>query len=882
MELSASLSGALEELSRREGVTLFMVLMAAFKVLLGRWSGQRDVVVGTPVAGRTRVELEGLMGFFVNTLALRTELGERSSFRELLQREREVALGAYAHQEVPFEMLVEALGPERELSHTPVFQVMFVLQDAPPELQLPGLTLSRVKASSGTSKFDLLLSFEESAKGLAGTLEYSTDLFDEATMRRFVGHYETLLKGIVANPDQCISTLPLLTAQEEQELLIEWSCNAAEYPRELCIPELFEQQVKRTPHNIAAMFEGEQLSYAELNNRANQLAHTLRKLGVGADSVVGICVERSLDMVVCVLGVLKAGGGYLPLDTEYPRERLAFMIENAQALVVLTQQRFVAQVAGKGAAHVINIDEHRQAIACESAKSPTHDATPESLAYVIYTSGSTGTPKAVAMPHRPLVNLLAFQAQRSGQETGPRTLQFSSLSFDVSFQEIFSTWCTGGTLVLIGEETRRDARELWRILSEESVERLFLPFVALNHLAEVVAAESLVPASLRQVITAGEQLKITGSIRRMFETLGECTLDNQYGPSETHAASAFLLEGSASDWPELPPIGRPIANSQLYVLDQRMQLVPVGVMGELFIGGDCVARGYLGRPQFSAEKFVPHPFSEAAGARLYRTGDAARYRRDGEIEFVGRLDHQVKIRGFRIEPGEIEVLLSQHETISSAVVVAQNVGVQKRLIAYVVGRETEPVNISALRDYLKERLPEYMIPAVFMPFERLPLTPNGKIDRQALPVPDLVGSVHDEGFVQPRTPVEEILAGIWSEILRRGPLSVHDNFFELGGHSLLATQLMSRVRSIFDVEIPLRRLFESPSVAGLANVVEQAMRGGQPLHEVQIVPVRHDVKLPLSFAQQRLWFLDQLEPGSAALQHSGGGAAQRSAEHRDS
>jgi amino acid adenylation domain-containing protein len=844
-KLSKELAEELRALSRREGVTLYMTLLAGLQTLLARYTGQDDISTGTPIANRRRGELENLIGFFVNTLVLRTDLSRNPTFHELVQRVKETALGAYAHQDVPFEMLVEVLQPERSMSYTPLFQVLFVLQNAPQEkLELSGLTVDLLDIDSGTAKFDLMLSLEESENGLEGVCEYSTDLFDEATIRRLLKHFETLLEGAVNNPDEHVAHLPLLPQAERRQLLDEWNATAEQYPSDLCVHELFAQQAGQTPGDVAVIFDETQLSYRELNERANKLADRLRTFGVGPEQVVGVMLERSVEMIVGILATLKAGGAYMPLDPSYPPERLRFMIEDAKPAVILTAE-------GPSATDYTD-------------QSHGSDPDPRNPCYVIYTSGSTGRPKAVVMPHRAAVNLINYQIQSSGHEGRLRTLQFASLSFDVSFQEIFSTLCAGGSLVLLREEERRDAGELLRVITEQRVERLFLPFVALQHLAEEADREEHVPSSLRQVITAGEQLKITPHVARLFQRLNGCTLDNHYGPTETHLATMWRLEGDAGAWAKLPPIGKPISNAQIYVLDDALQPVPIGVTGELYIGGAQLARGYLNRPDQTAERFIPHPFDHDGG-RLYRTGDLARYSANGVLEYGGRRDLQVKVRGFRVEVGEIEAVLKQHESVKQAVVTAREDGAgRKRLVAYIIAARTSiPPASAELRRHLKHKLPEYMIPSLFVRLDALPLTNSGKVDRRALPAPEPDQEERGEEYVAPRSVVEEMLASIWSEVLGGVKVGVNDNFFDLGGHSLLATQVMSRVREAFGIEIALRSLFEQPTVEELAETIAEGLRA-----ELQVPPRIERAKrdgnlMPLSFAQQRLWFLDKLEQDSS-------------------
>jgi len=859
-EFTKELTKRLKELSRSEGATLFMTILAAFQIVLSRYAAQHDVAVGVPVANRRRREFESLIGFFVNTLVLRTNLAGDPTFRELLGRVREVSLGAYAHQDVPFEMLVERLQPVRDAGGTPLFNVLFVFQNAPGvDLELPGLKIDQLDVETGMAKFDLMLSLEESDGRLRGVFEYSTDLFDESTIRRMLGHFEALLEGVVQYPERCISELPLLKAEEERELLVEWNRTAAEFPRTGCIQDLFFEQATRTPDEVAVVCGREGLTYRELDHASNRLAHFLRCHGVGPESVVAVATERSTRMAVAVLAVLKAGAAYLPLDPEYPHERLSFMLEDTRASVVLTEQHLLARLPAEGA-RAICLDTDAESIACESDTNPETGASSNNLAYVIYTSGSTGRPKAVMMSHRALCNLVTFQLNSS--QASARTLQFASLNFDVSFQEMFSTWCAGATLVLVDEKTRRDAGALLRLLNEQRVERLFLPVVALQHLAEASEVEGIVPRDLREVITAGEQLKITPPIERLFAKLDGCHLDNHYGPTETHLATMWRLETAAGEWPRLPPIGGPIANAQVYVLDEHYRPVPSGVVGELYIGGEGLARGYFNRPDQTAERFIPNPFSGEAGARLYKTGDLVRRFDQRRLEYVGRSDRQVKVRGFRVEVGEIEATLKLHRDVRQSVVTDwEHEDGRKVLAAYVVAVAGAPATLtSELKGLLRDHLPEYMVPAWFMRMDQLPMLPNGKVDRRALPPPDR--TVHKDDYRTARTPVEEVLCGIWEQVLGREGVLAEDDFFDLGGHSLLATQLMSRVRQSFRIEVPLRLMFEHPTPARLAQVVEAEMRAGrEPLPPVR--PMVCGANAPLSFAQQRLWILDKLEPNSA-------------------
>ena len=843
--LSKELTAAVKAHSRRERATLFMTLLAVFQVLLYRHTGQEDIVVGSPIANRGRVEFEGLIGFFLNTLVLRTDLSGNPSFLTLLARVREVALEAYAHQDLPFENLVEELKPERLLNQTPLFQVLFVFQnDGVRDLKLSGLTPSRFTAEINTAKFDLSLFMADTEQGLIGKVQYNTDLFDADTMGRMLEHFQTLLEVIVANPGQRLSDVPLLSEAECRQLLVHWNNTKRGYPKDKCVHQLFEAQAERSPEAIAVVFENQTLTYRELSRQANQLAHYLRSLGVGPEVRVAICVERSLEMVVSVLASLKAGGAYVPLDPAYPKERLAFMLEDAQAKVLLTQKSLVDLLPANDA-QVICLDIDWEMIARENETAPVSNATAESLVYVIYTSGSTGKPKAVALPHRTLSNLIAWQIDDLSHGEASRTLQFTSLSFDVSFQEIFTTWCSGGTLVIPPKAVRQDISGLACFIAERNIDRIFLPFVALQQLAEAINDQNQLTVALREIITAGEQLHVTRPIIKLFSQLKHCSFHNQYGPSESHVVTAYTLTGTPEDWPALPPIGRPVANTQIYLLDGRLQPVPLGVIGELYIGGEGMARGYLNRPDITAEKFIPNPFSDKRGARLYKTGDLARYLPEGNIEFFGRIDHQVKIRGFRIELGEIEAVLGQHAAVREAVVIAREdratesstlLREEKRLVAYVVPHQGQALTVDGLRSFLKRKLPDYMIPSAFVFLDSLPLTPNGKVDRRALPAPAQSRPELEEALVSPRTTVEKVIAAIWAEVLKLEQVGIHDNFFDLGGHSLLATQVVSRLRHALQVELPLRALFESPTVASLAvRITEMQARRTVPKELAEVL-----------------------------------------------
>lgn len=832
VKIDQALYEELKRVSHEAGTTLFMTLLAAFNVLLYRYSRQDDIVVGSPIANRTRAEIEGLIGFFVNTLALRTDLSGNPTFLELLAQVKNTTLDAYDHQDLPFEKLVEELQPERALSYNPIFQVMFVLHNATgASAQMPGLTVTPLDVDTGTSKFDLAVSLAEEADAMTGYLEYNVELFTEATMWRFWEHFYTLLFSIVANPERPIAALPLMGEGEQAQVILSWNETTAVYPQ-TPIHQRFEQQAAQTPNAIAAEFSNQNVTYAELNRRANQLAQALQKQGVGPDVKVALSVERSLEMLVGLLGILKAGGAYVPLDPTYPQERLAYMLADSGATVLLTQTSLLPAMP-EHQAKLICLDRDWQTIAQESTENPTSDVTLEDLIYIIYTSGSTGKPKGVALKQRAIANLLAWQLQNSRCGLGDKTLQFTTLSFDVSCQEIFATLASGGTLVMIDEDIRRDPEQLAQLVADKQVNRIFLPFVALQQLAEAFAAQPDLNLRLRELITAGEQLQTTPSLVALFERLPDCRLANHYGPSETHVATAYDLPADPKTWDALPPIGQPIANTQIYLVDPFLQPVPIGVPGELLIGGDNVARGYLNRPELTAEKFIKLPvFSNQYSVNsdqslntdllntVYRTGDLARYRADGNIEYLGRIDQQVKIRGFRIEPGEIEAVLSEHEAVRETAILAKpDAQGNKRLVAYVVTQPGQTADALTLRTFLKDRLPEYMVPALVMLLDEMPLTPSGKINRRGLPEPDESARAVVQEFVEPRTAVEAVVAKVWREILGVEKVGVNDNFFDLGGHSLLATQVISRLKSSFKTNLPLRSLFESPTVAELSVAI---------------------------------------------------------------
>jgi amino acid adenylation domain-containing protein len=830
VHLPKSLTEGLKRLSNREGVTLFMTLLAAFKTLLCRYAQEEDVLVGSPIAGRSQIETEELIGFFVNMLVLRTDLSGNPTFRELLHRVRDVTLNAYANPDLPFEKLVEELRLERTLSYNPLFQVMFVLQNAPrPDHEFCGLSLSRVPADLGASIVDVSLVLTEQPEGLVGSLVYSTDLFDQVTICRMAGHYQNLLKAFLANPDERIGTCPFLT-DAEREVVAAWNATRRDLPFSGCIHRLFEAQAKRTPAAIAVAQQEQHLTYNQVNFRANQLARCLKSLGLGSEELVGICMDRSPEAIVGLLAVLKAGGAYLPLDPGYPAERLRFMLEDANVRVVLTQQSLISRLP-EFSCRIICLDPGWEAFATESGENLPDTVTPDHLAYVIYTSGSTGRPKGVMIPHRALMNYVEAACLEYQIGSADSVLQFASFSFDASVEEIFPCLICGGRLVLRAEWMLETASVFLNQCQEWGITVVSLPTAYWHELAAALAEESLTfPELLRLVIIGGERALPDRLGLWQTQVPERVKLMNSYGPTEATVVTT-MTEVSRSAKVEVTaaeiPIGRPIPNVQTYVLDRFGQPLPVGVKGELFIGGHGLARGYLRQPELTADRFVPHPFAADPGARLYRTGDLARYLPDGSLEFAQRVDDQVKIRGFRIELREIEAVLSEHPEVRQTVVlVHEDEPGSKQLTAYIVVRQNAPPSVHELRTFLKQRLPEHMIPATFVRLDELPLTRTGKIDTKSLML-NRESMENSRLIVQPRNSIETVIASIWLELLSRESLSVFDNFFELGGHSLMATRAISRIRTLLRVDLRLRVFFESPTVAGFAQAVVAADSTGQ-------------------------------------------------------
>lgn len=883
--VNGDMSRRLRALAKAEGATLYMVLLAAFNLMLHVHCGQDDLLVASPMVGRSRAEFEGIVGFFANPVVLRADLSGNPTFRAFLGQVRQTVLAALEHQDYPTLRIVQRLRPPRDLSRPPLCQTMFVLdkphrlaEQATPEfalgeaglqMSLGGLAMESIPLERRAATLDLVMLIIETTGSLSASIRFNADLFDAATVARMAGHFQVLLESVLRDPGSAIGDLQVLTSAERQKILVAFNDTAANILMSGCTQQLFEEQVLNTPNNAAVSFGSQTLTYAQLNSRANQLAHYLRTLGVGPDVLVAICMGHCPDMIIAVLAILKAGGAYLPLDPAYPKARLAFMLQDACPPVVLTRQRWLDSLPDC-AARVICLDSGWETIARESEGNPVGGATTRNLAYVIYTSGSTGRPKGVMCEHGGLVNYLRWISAGPLAAPGLCLPLTTKLTFDMSLKQLFPPLLRGDDVWLLPDEVLADPTLLLSALTaRNNVGLNCVPSLWTSILHAIRAGEVAPPGeSLTHLFFGGETLS-RELVLRTLAVLPHLQIWNIYGPTEAtaNASAARLGAGDAVT------IGCPIANARLYILNPCRHPVPIGVQGELYIGGAGVARGYLNRPQLTAERFIPDPFSAVPGARLYRTGDLARYRPDGNIEFLGRADEQVKIRGFRIELGEIEAALGRHPAVRDVVVLAQDdaagvasasLGPERRLVAYVCAERAPLPTTTDLRKFLAEQLPEYMVPAIFVLLKAFPVMPNGKIDRRALRLSERTRAELDNAFVAPRGPVEGLLAEIWAQLLGIELVGVDDDFFALGGHSLLAIQLMSRVREAFQVEIPLRRVFEAPTVAGLAESIEAVRQAGQSLLAPPILPVPRNNDLPLSFAQQRLWFFDQLLPGLSA------------------
>ncbi|AEG01888.1 non-ribosomal peptide synthetase [Methylomonas methanica] len=862
-------SQTLINLSRQTDTTLFAVMMAAFNVLLWRYSGQSDICIGYPVANRNRQELEGLIGFFVNLQVLRSDLSDNPSFLALLQRVKHRLLEAQKHQDLPFERLVEAIQPQRELNRSPLFQVMLVYQHAALEtLNIPGLHFELAEVELDSAKYDLTFNVFRSGDQIRCNINYSRDLFAESTIERMAEHWQQLLASIATQPDKPISEFTILSQAEIQQALYDWNTTDVEYSQNACIHQLFEAQVEQMPDAIALTFEGQSLNYAELNAKANQLAHYLIERGVGPDALVGICIERSLEMVVGLLGILKAGGAYVPMEPNSPKERITYQMQDTGAKLLVTKARLVSMLPENEFVNVCIDSEWPEIEKC-SAFNPIGPFFPSQLAYIIYTSGSTGLPKGVMIAHQAVLRLFAATEQQFRIGSQDIWTMFHSFAFDFSVWEIWGALLYGGRLVIVPHCITRSTDEFRYLLQQEQVTVLNQTPSAFLQLMHSNDQQSDRLESLRLVIFGGEALE-PYKLKPWLDRYGarRPQMVNMYGITETtvHVTYRALTMNDAEASP-VRPIGKPLADLQTYLLDASLNLCPVGCQGELYVGGAGLARGYLNRPELTAERFVPNPFGKP-GSRLYKSGDLAKYGVDGELDYQGRIDHQVKIRGFRIELGEIEAQLLKHEDVKEVVVLArEDQPSDKRLVAYLIEKQLGTLQLDELKVQLKQTLPDYMIPSAFVILETMPLSTNGKLDWKKLPLPDLAGRL-SKPYVTPRTETEVVLAEIWQELLGIEQVGIEDDFFELGGHSLLVTQLASRITKRFAIELPLRSVFEAGNIVMLAEKIEDVKcvhaGGMMDISKFILGEDIRDAPIPLSFAQQRLWFLDQLEPGSSS------------------
>lgn len=866
-----SLLDELKTLCRRNGATINMAFLGVLKILGSRYTGMTDIAVGSLVAARNRLEIENLIGFFVNTLVLRTNLDRDPGFCEVLQRVRRTILDAYDNQDVPFERLVEKLQPERRVNMNPLCQILYSYQNfAEMSLTLTGTRVDRLKISSTTIRFDLEIFVRNAVDGITIDWVYNTALFERDTIEKMADHYLRILTSVVRNPELRMSEISVLSAAEYRLIISEWNrrepaskATDGDYTEVRKPPigrrqkpqnvwHLFAQQVREFPDRVALTVREQSFSFSQLQRMSGAVAYVLSQNGVAVDASVGIFAERSVELVAGILGTLRGGAGYVPLDPAYPGERLAMMVEDADVRLILTTGNLREQLPATDA-DIVLLDHH---IGCGKTHRLDNRHTrvvqqravtvaAQNTAYVIFTSGSTGRPKGVAMPHGALGNLVHWQVSQPAMRTPPRTLQFASYSFDVSFQEMLSTWSAGGTLLMVDEDTRRDPADLLNFIVRCSVEHVFFPFVVLQQLSDALEKTTMSLHGLKTVTTAGDRLQLTQSIQSLFGQHADCRLYNHYGPSESHVVTAFAVTDPDKTTDLLPPIGRPIDNTRIFILDRDLNPVPVGVPGELCIGGMCLARGYVNRPEQTAQRFIPDPFGAEPGARIYRTGDLARYRRDGVIDFLGRIDHQVKIRGYRIEPGEIEVVLCSHPAVSDAVVLVHEYRSDRRLAAYIVLKNRDTCESSDLRQFLKDKVPDYMVPAVIMIMDAFPLTPSGKVDRRNFPAPEVTRSQSDDAFAAPKDSIETRLADLWSEILGVQAIGMDDNFFDLGGHSLLAVRLISAVEREYDITFPLMTFFQEPTVGAMATLVrntsgepDSSVGCGEPGQDAEDIAVR--------------------------------------------
>ncbi|MGW2332137.1 amino acid adenylation domain-containing protein [Streptomyces sp. NPDC001700] len=868
-ELPAELVDAARKLGAGEDATLYMTLLAAFQLVLARYVDNEDIAVGTPVANRGRSEIEGLIGFFVNTVVLRTDLSGDPTYRELLRRVRDVTVGAFAHGDLPFEYLVEHVQPERDLSRNPLVQVLFQMLNVPTDrLSLAGLEAEQFDPGRILTRMDLEFHLVEGDDGgLIGHIVFSKALFDRQTIERLLRHLGVVLRSALADPDQPISEITLLDDAERTQVLEQFNDTAHPVP-EGSLSELFSAQVRRRPDAVAVIHGDDHVTYAELDRRANQLAHHLQGRGIGPETLVGLCVERGTEVIVAILGILKAGAAYVPIDPNHPRDRIRFVLDDAKVTTAVTQQRFTELFEASPGTELVLLDAEHEALAEQPDTAPSTPTSQDDLAYVIYTSGSTGVPKGILMPAACVVNLVAWQKRALPVGPDAKTAQFATVTFDISLQEIFSALLYGETVVIPDEELRMDPAAFARWAHDHELAQVFVPNVMLRAMSEEVDPHGPELSALRHLSQAGEPLSLHQDLRELCENRPELRLHNHYGPSEAHVVTSYSLPASVSEWPLTAPIGKPIGNTRVYVVDRQLRPVPVGVPGELCVAGAGLARGYLGRPELTATRFVTDPF-RADGSRMYRSGDLVRWLPDGNLEFLGRIDDQVKIRGFRIEPGEIEAILARHEDVlHAAVIVREDVPGDKRLVAYAVAEPTAAGRdgrlAETLRLHLEAAVPEYMVPSAVVLLESMPLTTGGKIDRGALPAPDL-RTVLDVGYVAPTTPGEEAICAIYADLLSTERVGIEDDFFSLGGHSLIATRVVARIRATLGVSIPLKAIFQQRTPRELAVTVARASGSGTEPDLPPLVPSERSRSLPVpfSFAQRQadMFFEDILRAG---------------------
>ncbi|MCC5647957.1 amino acid adenylation domain-containing protein [Nostoc sp. CHAB 5824] len=845
IKLNEKLGLEFSKFCESESITPFVVLLATLKILLLRYTEQEDIIVGSLSVDSLREGKGKSQENFTNLIGLRTSLSGKPSVKELLERVARTVEEAAQNRDYPFEKLVQNFKANENLTRTPTLQVMLVLYNIPfciSETPIRGEHISDIEEH--TARHELVILVDEEKGKLRLSIEYNPELFESASIKRMLGHFQRLLAGLVANPEQDIFTLPLLTEAEQHQILVAWNRTDAKYPENKFSHQLFEAQVERTPDTVAVEFENEHLTYRQLNQRANQVAHYLRSIGIGPEVPIGFCIERSLARVIGLLGIFKSDGVYVPLDLAYPQDRLAYMLSDSSVQVLLTTQKAVTSlpelVQTAQVQHIVYLDRDWEVISQQSEENPVSQVRPDNLAYIIYTSGSTGRPKGVAIEHCTFFHYVWWQLQNTTISSNARTVQFAPLSFDISLQESLTTWSSGGTLVLVSEEVRRNPMALASFLVEKRIERAFLPYIALRNLAEVVNNFELVPTNLREIMVAGEQLQITPAIANLFKKMGGI-LYNQYGLTENPMLAQFTLAGEPSNWPSLPPIGSAVTNAKVYILDQFLRPVPIGIPGELYVTGKWLARGYLNLPELTTERFISNPFGSG---HLLKTRDIVRYLPDGNIEYLGRADNWVKIRGFSIELGEIETVLTQHSVVLESVVIPrEDTPGNKRLVAYVVPQE-EAFNILnievdaqqaflkeqvarelklLLRTYLQERLPDYMVPAAFVIIEKMPLTPNGKVNRLTLPVPKRSRPELAVTLVMPKSETEKRIAQVWQEVLDLEVVGIHDNFFELGGYSLLLLQLHNKLTEFFGSELSITAILQYPTIQALAQHLSLAL-----------------------------------------------------------